>query len=280
MSTTNTPGSADPDRAAGEDPGEARRGAAFFDVDRTLLAGSSGLHLARPFRRQGLITARQLARTMLIQLAFAARGTDDAQLDRFTEGVKDLMEGWDHATVQRVIEEEMERRIRPMVFAEALARVEQHHRQGMRVYAVSATMEEIIDPLARMLGLDGALATKMEVIDGAFTGNIAVPCHGDQKAERLRSFAAENGIDLAKSSAYSDSITDAEFLRACGRAYAVNPDRALRALAEEEGWGILRFSDRVRVPLHRRRSTCAGFAALATGLAVRALRRRARSRRG
>lgn len=252
-------------------------GAAFFDVDRTLLAGSSGLHLARPLRREGLLSARQLARTIIIGHAFAAQGSDDEQLDRFTEHARQLMRGWERETLLRVVEEELERRVRPMVFQEALERIAQHKRQGHRVYAVSATMEEIIEPLAELLGLDGAIATRMECVDGRFTGNIERPNHGPQKAQRLRDFAAEHRLDLPASCAYSDSITDVEFLRAVGRPYAVNPDRQLRRVAEEAGWGILRFSTRVRVPLHHRRSTRVGMAALAGGLALRALRRRVRA---
>jgi HAD superfamily hydrolase (TIGR01490 family) len=251
--------------------------AAFFDVDRTLLAGASGLHLARPFRTRGLLTARQVARTMLIQLAFAARGSDHAQLDRYTEGVRDLMAGWDHDLVVDTVERELERRVKPMVYQEALDRIARHKAQGHRVYAVSATMAEIIEPLAELLGMDGAVASQMEVVDGRFTGEIMRRNHGDDKADRLREFAAEHDIDLAASCAYSDSITDAEFLRAVGRAYAVNPDKALRRLAEDEGWGILRFSTRVRVPLHRRRGARLGFAAVAGGLALRAAHRRRRS---
>jgi HAD superfamily hydrolase (TIGR01490 family) len=252
--------------------------AAFFDVDRTLLAGASGLHLARPFRRKGLLSARQVARTMIIQLAFAARGSDHAQLDRFTDGVRELLKGWDRDVVVETVEQELELRVKPMVFQEALDRIARHKAQGHKVYAVSATMEEIIEPLAALLGLDGAIATRMEVVDGKFTGEIELANHGDVKADRLRAFAAEHDLDLAASSAYSDSITDAEFLRAVGRAYAVNPDKALRRLAEDEGWGILRFTNRVRVPLHRRRSARIGMAAVAGGLALRAAhRRRSRS---
>lgn len=253
--------------------------AAFFDVDRTLLAGASGLHLARPLRRSGLLTARQLARTMLIGLAFASQGSDDEQLDRFTEGVKELMRGWDRETLMQVVELELEKRVQPMVYLEALERIARHRRQGHAVYAVSATMEEIIEPLAELLGLDGAIAARMEVVDGAFTGEIELPNHGPCKARRLREFAEERGIDLAASCAYSDSITDADFLRAVGRPYAVNPDKQLRRLAEDEGWGILRFTTRVRAPLHRRRSARVGVLAVAGGLAFRAARRRARTER-
>ena len=256
------------------------RPAAFFDVDRTLLAGASGLHLARPFRKRGLLTARQLARTMLIQLSFSSRGSDHDQLDRFTEGVRELMAGWDRDEVVETVEQELEQRLRPVVYQEALDRIAQHKAQGHAVYAVSATMSEIIEPLAELLGLDGAVASHMEVVDGKFTGEILKPNHGDAKADRLREFAAEHDLDLAASSAYSDSITDSEFLRAVGRAYAVNPDKGLRQLAEEEGWGILRFSTTVRVPLHRRRSTRLGFVAVAGGLALRAAHSRRRRVRG
>jgi len=244
--------------------------AAFFDVDRTLLAGASGLHLARPMRSKGMLTARQLARTMLVGLAFAAQGSTDKQLDRFTESTKVLMRGWNRAELLELVEEELERRVHPMVFREAIERIEQHKLQGHRVFAVSATMEEIIEPLAQLLGMDGAIATRMEVVDGVFTGEIESANHGDAKAERLRAFAEEHGIDLARSSAYSDSITDQEFLRAVGRAYAVNPDKQLRALAEAEGWGILRFTTRVRAPLHRHRAVRGGILMLAGGLALRA----------
>ncbi|MCB0878888.1 MAG: HAD-IB family hydrolase [Thermoleophilia bacterium] len=250
------------------------RPAAFFDVDRTLLAGASGLHLARPFRKQGLLSARQLARTMLIQLSFSSKGSNHDQLDRFTEGVRELMRGWDRDLVVQTVEQELEQRLKPVVYQEALDRIAQHKAQGHAVYAVSATMEEIIEPLAELLGLDGAVASHMEVVDGKFTGEILKPNHGDAKADRLREFAAEHDLDLAASSAYSDSITDAEFLRAVGRAYAVNPDKGLRELAEEEGWGILRFTTTVRAPLHRRCATRLGFVALAGGLALRAARRR------
>ncbi len=254
--------------------------AAFFDVDRTLLAGASGFHLARPMRSRGLLTTRQLVRSALLGVAFARQGTNHRQLDRFTATFSELIRGWDRSTLTCIVEDELERRVRPMVFEEALERIASHQAQGHRVYAVSATMEEIIAPLAQLLGMDGAIATQLEVVDGVFTGEVALANHGDAKADRIRAFAAEHDIDLASSSAYSDSITDAEFLRAVGRPYAVNPDRQLRRLAEDEGWGILGFTTRVKAPLHRRRAARVGLVAVAGGLALRAARRRSRSRAG
>jgi HAD superfamily hydrolase (TIGR01490 family) len=253
--------------------------AAFFDVDRTLLAGASGFHLARPMRTKGLLTSRQLVRSALMAIAFSAQGTNHEQLDRFTVTFKELIRGWDRDTLVTLVEEELDRRVRPMVFQEALERIAHHQAQGHKVYAVSATMEEIIAPLADLLGMDGAIATRLEVVDGKFTGEVALANHGDEKAERLREFATEHDIDLAASSAYSDSITDTEFLRAVGRAYAVNPDKQLRRLAEDEGWGMLRFTTRVKAPLHRRKAARLGILVAAGGLALRAHRRRSRSRR-
>lgn len=249
--------------------------AAFFDVDRTLLAGASGLHLARPMRSRGLLTSRQLVRSVLLGVAFAHQGTNHEQLDKFSATLSELIRGWDRDTLTSIVEDELERRVRPMVFNEALERIASHQAQGHKVYAVSATMEEIISPLAALLGMDGAIATRLEVdADGAFTGEVELANHGDAKADRLRTFAAEHDIDLAASSAYSDSITDAAFLQAVGRAYAVNPDRQLRRMAEEEGWGILRFDTRVKAPLHRRRAARVGMIAVAGGLAFRAAHRR------
>lgn len=258
---------------------DGSRGAAFFDVDRTLVAGASALTMVRPFQRRGLITRRQTIRAGLAQLAYTLKGADDAGIEKSYAAAKVLMDGWDVDLMNRVIAEEIEPRLHPTVYREALDRVAMHHRQGQAVYAVSATMREVIEPLADMLGLDGALATQMEVVDGHLTGDVALPCHGDAKADRVREFAAANGIDLEASSAYSDSISDAPFLRAVGRPYAVNPDKELRKLAEEEGWGMLAFRTRIKAPLHRRRSTQVGVAAVMAAVVAGDRYRRSRNRK-
>lgn len=253
-------------------------GAAFFDVDRTLIAGASVLRLARPLRKHGLLSRRVQLRSLVQQIGFSVYGSNDAQLNRFAETVKTVMAGWKQETVQHVVERELERTIKPTVYREALERIELHKRQGHPVYAVSATMTDIIEPFARLIGLDGAVATEMEIVDGVYTGDILRQCHGAEKATRLREFAAAHDIDLAASVAYSDSITDAEFLRAVGRAFAVNPDKELRKLAEAEGWGVLYFRTRVKAPLHHHRAAKASAVALIAGLVVRRAVRRRRVR--
>ena len=230
-------------------------GAAFFDIDRTLVAGAAALRPAGSFRRQGLLTRRQQVRAAITQLAFAVRGADDDGIERFKATAKELIAGWDQQEVRDIVARELDRHVHPIVYREALDRIELHHSQGQSVFAVSATMREIAEPLADLLGLDGTVATEMEIVDGMFTGDVKIGCFGATKAEQLVAFAAERGIDLAASTAYSDSISDEPFLRSVGRPYAVNPDKELRKLAEEEGWGILAFRTRVQIPLHQRKST-------------------------
>ncbi len=248
--------------------GSSGEGAAFFDVDRTLIAGASALRLVKPLRRSGLLTRRQQVRAALVQLNFSLRGADTPTIERFQAAAEGLIAGWNQAEFRALVERELERHVRPSVFTGALERIDMHRAHGQRVYAVSATIEDIVEPLADLLGLDGAVASSLEVVDGEYTGQLGRICHGEGKAERLREFASLHHIDLAASSAYSDSISDADFLRAVGRPYAVNPDKELRQLAEEEGWGILWFRDTVEVPLHRRRGVRAAAAFMVAAFAA------------
>lgn len=252
-------------------------GAAFFDVDRTLIAGGAALRMAGPFRRKGLVTRRDQARAAIVQLGFVLRGADDTGIERFAAMARDLIAGWDREKVRAVIASELERVVHPTVYREALERIDQHHRQGQAVYAVSATMSDIVEPLAALLGLDGAIGSEMEVIDGRFTGEVTRHCHGQAKADRLREFASERGIALDRSSAYSDSISDRQFLAAVARPYAVNPDRELRKLAESQGWGILFFRTQVSAPWHTRRGVRGSL--IVGALAAIAVGRRRRRRR-
>src|SRR5581483_1461871 len=140
--------------------------------------------------------------------------------------------------------EAMEPVLRPLVYAEPMRLVEQHHARGEPVYIVSATLQEIVDAIAADLGFDGALGTICEVQDGRYTGKPVRSLHARAKAEALREVAQEKGLDLAECTAYSDSHTDLPFLEAVGHPVAVNPDRALRRIAAERGWPALEFKMR------------------------------------
>jgi HAD superfamily hydrolase (TIGR01490 family) len=216
-------------------------GAAFFDLDRTLIRRSSALALAGPLRRRGLISHGTFVRAALWQLLFAARGANAEAVRRVAEDGMKVLNGFPVAEMRALVAEAMEPLLKPLVYAEPLALVQRHRERGEPVYIVSATLQEIIDGLAAELGFDGALGSTCEVVDGAFTGKVVRALHHEAKADCVRELAAREGIDLAASTAYSDSHSDLPFLEAVGHAVAVNPDRALRRSAAERGWPVLEF---------------------------------------
>jgi HAD superfamily hydrolase (TIGR01490 family) len=219
-------------------------GAAFFDLDRTLIRRSSALALAGSFRERGLIGRGQLARAALWQLLFMARGADAAAVRRVAEDGMAVLRGFPVQELQELVAEAMEPVLKPLLYAESLALVRTHRDRGEPVYLVSATLQEILDALAAELGFDGALGSTGEVVDGVFTGRVLRALHHEAKAECLREVAQREQIDLAASTAYSDSHSDLPFLEAVGHAVAVNPDRALRRCAAARGWPVLEFGRR------------------------------------
>lgn len=215
--------------------------AAFFDLDRTLLRRSSALALAGSFRERGLISRWQMLRAAGWQLLFVARGASHEAVRRAAEDGLRVLDGYTPAELRELVAEAMEPVLRPLVYAESLRLVEQHHERGERVYIVSATLQEIVDAIAEDLGFDGALGTICEVRDGAYTGHAVRALHAENKAACVRELAEHRGFDLAECTAYSDSHTDLPFLEAVGHPVAVNPDRALRRTATERSWPILEF---------------------------------------
>jgi HAD superfamily hydrolase (TIGR01490 family) len=215
--------------------------AAFFDLDRTLLRRSSALALAGSFRERGLITRWQMLRAAVWQLLFVARGASHEAVQRAAEDGLRVLAGHTPEELRELVAGAMEPVLRPLVYAEPLQLVEQHHARGEPVYIVSATLQEIVDAIAADLGFDGALGTICEVKDGCYTGKALRSLHAGAKAEVLREVAQENGFELPECTAYSDSHTDLPFLDAVGHPVAVNPDRALRRVAAQRGWPVLEF---------------------------------------
>jgi HAD superfamily hydrolase (TIGR01490 family) len=217
------------------------RGAAFFDLDRTLMAGSSAYHFGRASYRLGRLTRRQLARDALDQIRFRLRGSTDAAvnalLERILAGIKD----------QRVVDLARMRAdvlagILPRVYPQMLRVVREHQDAGRPSYIVSAASQEMVETLAMVLAMDGAIGTRSEIRDGVYTGRLAGPfVYGEGKATALREFARQEGIDLSASWAYSDSASDLPMLKAVGNPVAVNPDAELAAVARRERWQVLRF---------------------------------------
>jgi HAD superfamily hydrolase (TIGR01490 family) len=156
--------------------------------------------------------------------------------------------GWDRDEVRSIVEETLADVIEPLIYAEAQSLISLHRAAGDRIWLVSSAPAEIVEPLASMLGVDGAIASKAEIDElGRYTGKIEFYAQGEGKAEAIRALAASHHLDLAASSAYSDSATDLPMLEAVGHPFAVNPDRALAKEAKERGWEILEFSNPVRL---------------------------------
>jgi HAD superfamily hydrolase (TIGR01490 family) len=216
--------------------------AAFFDVDKTVIARSSMGALAPAFRRQGLLRRRTLVRGAWTHVVFVRFGAGAKKLARLQRSILALTQGWDQAVVRRVVASEMEGAILPVAFTDAVETIESHRRAGRRVYLVSAAPEEVVGPLAAQLGVDGAIASQAEVgADGCYTGRMHRYVYGSAKAAAVAEFARRDGVVLADSWAYSDSATDVPMLEAVGHPVAVNPDRALRRVARQRGWETCRF---------------------------------------
>jgi HAD superfamily hydrolase (TIGR01490 family) len=216
-------------------------GAAFFDLDRTLLSRSSSLSLAPAFHRRGLLGRRDLARATVAQLVFVRFGAGQSRVGQTAETAMAFLEGLSVETMREIVAEAVDSALRPHVYREALELVAAHRERGERSFIVSAALQEIVDALVAELRLDGGVGSAAEVRDGAYTGRLERRLYGAAKAGAVVALAAEEGIELESSTAYSDSASDVPFLEAVGRAVVVNPDRALRRIAAERGWPVRRF---------------------------------------
>jgi HAD superfamily hydrolase (TIGR01490 family) len=239
------------------------RSAAFFDLDRTLMAGSSGFHWARAAYRAGLLTRRQLAADAWANVQFRLRGSTDEE----TEALKARLGLWLQGRRVKDLE-----RLSPGVLAGVLPRLYpqmlqlayDHQDAGRPVYICTAASQGTADMLAHVLGFDGAAGSGLEQREGVYTGRFDGPfCYREGKPARMRQLAAADGLDLEASYAYSDSASDIPMLRAVGHPVAVNPDAELLRTAREEGWEVLTF-DR----LGRRLKITAAIAAAAVAGSV------------
>ena len=219
-------------------------GAAFFDLDRTLISRSSSLALARPFRTRGLIGRRDLAKATVAQLVFARFGAGHSRVGQTADSAMSILRGVPVETMHEIAAEAWEPVLKPLVYREALEHAAVHHERGEPVYIASAALQEVVEVISNELGFEGAIASRAEVHDGAYTGRLERRLYGDAKADALRELAVEQKIDLTGSTAYSDSYTDVPFLEAVGHPVAVNPDRALRRVAAGRGWPVQRFTHR------------------------------------
>ncbi|ORB00565.1 inhibition of morphological differentiation protein [Mycolicibacter minnesotensis] len=270
--------------AAPTDPsGSPRtRTAAFLDLDQTVIAKSSALAFSKPFMDQGLINRRTVLKSSYAQFLMLLSGADHDQMERMRAHLTNMCTGWNVEQVKAIVNETIHDVVTPLIFAEAAELIADHKLCGRDVVVVSASGEEIVAPIARALGATHAMATRMVVADGKYTGEIAFYCYGEGKVQAIRELAAREGYPLEHCYAYSDSITDLPMLQVVGHPSAVNPDRALRKEAIAHGWPILTFSrpvslrDRIPAPSGAALATTAavGISALAAGALTYSVLRR------
>ena len=220
----------------------ASRPAAFFDLDKTIIAKSSTLAFGRSFYNGGLINRRTVLRTAYAQFVYLAGGADHDQMERMRQFLSAMAIGWDVEQVKEIVGETLHDLIDPLIYSEAAALIAEHKAAGRDVVIVSTSGSEVVEPIAEMLGADLAIGTRMAVgEDGKYSGEIEFYAYAENKAKAIVELAAERGYDLSRSFAYSDSATDVPMLEAVGHPYAVNPDRTLRREATAREWPILVF---------------------------------------
>ena len=214
-----------------------RRAAAFFDLDKTVVAKSSTLAFGRPLYREGLISPSVVLKTAYAQLAYQLLGANEQRMEKSRVALLELTKGWEAERVQRLVRETLQQVIDPLIYQEALDLFEQHRRAGRDLYLVSSSGVEVVKPLAEYLGVPYVIATRAGLdADGRYDGTLDFYAYGENKAVAIRAEAEERGLDLSASYAYSDSATDVPMLEAVGNPVAVNPDKELRAIAKGRGW--------------------------------------------
>ncbi|MEW2550016.1 HAD-IB family hydrolase [Streptomyces sp. NPDC047002] len=224
------------------------RTAAFFDLDKTVIAKSSTLTFGRSFYQGGLMNRRAVLRTAYAQFVFLAGRADHDQMERMRQYLSALCKGWNVAQVKEIVAEALHDLIDPIIYDEAASLIEDHHAAGRDVVIVSTSGAEVVEPIGALLGADRVVATRMAIgDDGCFTGEVEYYAYGPTKAEAVRALAASEGYELARCYAYSDSATDVPMLASVGHPFAVNPDRALRREAASRGWPVLVFDRPVRL---------------------------------
>lgn len=218
--------------------------AAFFDLDKTIISRSSALAFGTSFYRYGLITRGDAVRAAAAQLLFRVSGANQQRMDRIRAQVSELCRGWPTDRVREIVARHLDEVIQPLVYAEARSLIAAHLAAGQDVIIVSTSGQEVVGPIGDLLGASAVIASRMKIAGGRYTGEMEFWAYGDTKASQVRKLATERGYRLPDCYAYSDSATDLPMLEAVGHPRAVNPDRALRRIAQERRWPVLAFGTR------------------------------------
>ncbi|MEK7423827.1 MAG: HAD family hydrolase [Actinomycetota bacterium] len=238
--------------------------AAFFDLDRTLISGSSTFVFGVAAWRSGLVAKRQFVRDAAAAVSFRLTGASDETSMGVRDRILGAVEGVRHDELVGLntdVVPKLLARVRP----EALQIVEMHRHAGRATYIVSASPVELVNPLAGAMGMTAGIGTVSEIVDGVYTGKLAGPfCYGAGKVEAIIELARWENLDLNQCYAYSDSASDLPMLELVGHPVAVNPDSKLERIALRRGWPIVIFSRRTKAVV-RRSSQAVGATSLAIG---------------
>jgi HAD superfamily hydrolase (TIGR01490 family) len=221
--------------------------AAFFDLDKTVIAKSSLIALGPEFHARGMLRRRTLAWGVISQMLFLRFGADEEKLTKIRESVLKITKGWDANEIRELVDETINELIEPLIYDEALELIDHHLSQGDEVWLVSMSPTQVVEPFAKLLGITGAIASRAKIDEnGKFTGEMEFFAQGEHKAVAIKELAQKRGIDLSESFSYSDSATDIPMLQVVGHAFAVNPDKELTKTAHDNEWPILSFTHPVR----------------------------------
>ena len=243
--------------------GESHKAAAFFDLDRTLISGSSVYAFGYVAWRNKMVPTGQLLDDAWKALTFRLRGSTDDKAAGVRDRILDAIAGL-KVTELETLGDDIIPRLLDAVRDEAQGFLDRHREAGPATYMVTASPIEIVAPLAEELGITGAIATVAETSGGIYTGELAEPfCYGPGKATNISKLAAAKGYDLERCYAYSDSVSDLPMMELVGHPVAVNPDRGLEAVARSRGWPIVEFSRTAKKAI-RRTTAAVGAAGIAT----------------
>ena len=262
---------------AGSEPAGPTPAAAFFDLDKTLIQGSSAFQFGRAAYQAGLMGRRQLVSDGIANIRFRLHGSTDEDSLALRDRISASLAGTRVVDLERLGAAVLAR-ILPRLYPEMLDIAHEHQDAGRRAYIVTAASQELADILAQVLVLDGAIGSNLsQVVDGVYTGTPeGLFVYRAQKAQAIQELAEREGIDLGASYAYSDSESDLPMLRAVGHPVAVNPDAALARVAKAENWPVLRFD---RLGRRLRTAAVVGVTAAAGGAGTAAALVRLRGRR-
>lgn len=248
--------------------------AAFFDVDNTLIRGSTIYFLGRGMYQRGYFTKKDISRFVLANLRFRLTGKENKEeIARFQKAATDFIGGHSVKDIEAIGQEIYDEFVSPAIWQGTIDIAQKHLLNQEEVWLVTAAPEDMAVLIANRLGFTGALGSKAEIKNGSYTGAMSgALLHGKEKAVAVKELAARNGLNLANCYAYSDSNNDLPLLQCVGNPSAINPDAILGLRAMAEGWPIhdfrrARFIGRAISPVVVR------LAALATWLTPRGKRR-------